>query len=1792
MREKLFWKSGVRRLLTVAVCGFLACWAQRASAATGDSKTTAASISVKTTPQSKSCTLVEDKEWGTGVYYLKVSLKNGTGYTFWSTGSSSISAYMGAWDSEFGSVNNDFSAQTASDNLNFWLTVHPDDWWEEMVSGTYYLVVEGDVGDSFTLNWVEGANEEPIPSGDVDNPKQITVSTSAAATSASLLDDAYYFRATLTADKKYKFWTSGGTETNGGFTVDVAPVSDETEMPDITDVDDGDEFDAAIVLVPSETGAYLLKVMGADSVRFTFNYQVVPARLPAAHPNVIALGAPTLEGAESDPFEAGARNSPASGFYDQVIDEQLFSVSLEKDARYVFETLGEAAPNGLVMEIYDAKGSVLFTNRQKAPDETQTLIAFQAPATATYWVGVCQDIEEPSAAVSCTLSVRKLGTVEVGARDAWDAGDDTLSGASGLAPLAGSTGGEGSSHGPHTLGLTDWADWFRIDARQGLTYELKAVVTNDMQGLVLAADIYSVSGTAQTEMQSITNLTEGGSFTAPKNGSYYLRVYVADGQGVDYAYTLTSLAYNKTTGAALGLLRVEIGGPTAADGGLWSLADGTKYPGGATVLLPAGVQTVKFSPVTGWTTPTNRVVTLAAVPEPTVVGANYNDTSDPKDDLPANATALTPTNKSQKQSHSLWTTDTADWFKVTAKTDTYYTFTLDPYKGVPWLTVFRSNQTDVVVAGTGVRFLPDVAGTYFVKVAQTDPDHPVDSAYTLNYLAQTVGAVKFEKAAYSVKEGTVTADVKVLRSAKDGRVRVRYWTQQDTAVPGTDYKPVKGYLEWKDGDSAAKTVSVPLIPNLHQTWEANKNFSVLIETVPVSEREADELVPPLVAPTVSTVTITESKTKAPGKLGFSGYGPDGDQISAFANAASPVVAVGAGNEVTLWVARTGGSDGEVAVKVATVQGTAMAGVNFEDAADTLVWEAGDLSPKPFTVVTLPTEDTFQAAKTLAVKLTVDKASGGGATLATASVSVQVRDPKIVSTVEEWQAAGGNETGGTFKPGVAGAWFFDQEESLRCAPLAAKAKAELTLTLAGPGTLTFAAELVKGGEEDNSTFTCTVGAQTFACDSGEELVRYLPKGTQTVKFTVMRGAASPVGAEVFGRFTDLAGQPFQWVPLPAATLTAPSDKAVVSSANDITFKWKAEGLDTFRIYVADSVAKLNGSSAMIAEYVAEHEFCTDCGGFGSFVEGKTYYWRVDSVIPGEDSPFPDPTLDKLTNPGTAGSFTFSATRTETEGLVVNALADYTAPSGDGCLLVQGLAYKIGPFDAPNGETFKATNLPQGMALTTVAGQTYITGIPAKTNAVTAVIQASAKDGSTVVAGTTFALPFVIAPAGLAAGTFNGVLAADTENANEALASLTLTATEAGALTAKVLVAGKAYSLTGIGFSEDVPELDNGQPGLRAVLTLKSVVAGVTYTNTLTVTSCRGAATDPEAVDTPASAELSLWIAAADGKSAREVPFTGRALRDNSKVNLVASAFKAAAGYYTVSLPIHAAVDGAPAGAGYVTLTLAATGSAKLSGVLADGTAWTASGVPGYVSDYNATGVSALLVPVYTAKAKMAAGGWIVMTADAGSGSAVASGQLDWYNADTNATRAGVEGFSLALDPTGGFYDTLFNLQTYYLNAELTVGAIQAPDGLDATYTERLCAPDTYGVSLSAVGDSLSVSKRTLVKDAGNAKLYDFENSVNPCNLTLSFTRATGLYTGTFSLWYGNAAGSLQKEQTGLKFQGVLTSVKASDSVYMESPGLGFYQIPEKIGSRTWTGDYLFEIGSQEIIQDWSEGWVSE
>ena len=1749
---------------------------------------------------SKNVTLVDEKVdgelTGWGVYYFKVSLKRGTEYTFWSSATSgdSVDAYVGnVVDGELWMA---FTGWAARDAKNVWLPITAADWEydEELKSGTYYLVLSGEVGQSVTLNHVAAAKIEPIPVGTDENPAPLSVGTSIGSTTASLYDGFYYFNMTLTLGNKYKFWTERGTQDNFGFDITILEGEGVTE-PVVIEGEWTDEYNNSKIVVPTQTGRHQAIVAGADNAQFTFKYQVIPARLPAAHANAIFLGAPTVDGVETN-FIPFARNNPFSGFFDPIIDEQLFKVTLTKDSVYVFETSGEAAPDGLVMELYDAKGTVLHVNRHKAPGDSQTGIAFKAPAAGDYWVGVCQDLEEPTEEVDCVFSARKLAAGEVGQEDDWDNGDDAYAGAAALAPLPGAAGDSavaaGAAHGPHTLGLTDWADWFRIDARKDVSYKLQTVA-EEFDDFTLAAHIYTVSGTTLKPFATLGDLAGGGTFTATANGSYYIQVFVQDGQGVDFGpYTLHSLAYK--SGASLGMLQVNIGGPTAADGASWALvSDGTsapKYPPGATILV-AGAQTVKFTPVTGWATPANQAVAVSAGPVPTVVAVNYNDTSDPKDDLPATATALTPTNKSQKRSHSLWTTDPADWFKVTVKPGTYYTFELDPFTGSPKITVYRANLTDEVGDGESVRFLAGEAATYYVKVAHDVPEAPVNSAYTLNYLAQTVGIVKLEKAAYTYKEGTALAAVKVLRSAKDGRVRVRYQTQQGTAVPGTDYKPVKGYLEWADGDMAAKTISVPLIPNLYAAWDANKTFSVLIETVPLDEVAEDELLPLLGAPTTAVVTVTELTKKAPGKLSFTASGANEEERVAFVNPKAPAVTVGAGGEVTVWIERQGGADGAVAVKVDAVNGTALSGVNFEPLSETLVWEAGEITPKPVTLFTLQTEEAFQASRKLTLKLSVDKTAGGGATLGAAAVSVEIRDPSVISTLEEWLASGGNTMGGSVKSSAVGAWFFDEQNQLRCAPLAAKAKSELTATFTGPGTLRFAAELLKGGDEDNSAFTCTIGSQTFACGDGAEVVRYLAKGSQTVKFTVTRGAVSPEGP-VYGQFADQEGLPFQWTPLRAAKQIEPLDKALLSLGVSGTFRWQADGVPLFRFYLADSSAKLNPASAIIADLATEGEYCTGCTEYDGFAAGKAYYWRVDSVVPGDDPS--DPTQDLLTNTGAVWSFTLVNEEQGaplTDGLVAGALSAVADGEG-GFRLVQGLAYLIGPFDASNGETFKAMNLPAGMALKGVGGETYIAGIPTKTNTVTATLQASVKNGNATLLGSTYAVTFSVVPAGLAAGTFAGVLTSDAENQHESLAFVnTYQAKETGGLSAKVLVAGKTYAFAGTSFSEEVPALENGQPGLVSVLSLRSVVAGVAYTNILRVTTCRGAADDVVALDTLAEAELTLWIPAADNKSAREVAFAGQLVRDNSKTAMGLDGLKQAAGYYTVSLPVYDPVDGAPSGAGYMTVTLDVKGAAKVAGVLADGTTWSASGVPGYVSAYGDSGLPVLLVPVYTAKAKLAAGGWVVITEDAESGLPVAEGVLDWYNADVKSTRAGDVGYALELNAVGGYYDKLLSLQTYYLDAVLTVGAIQAPAALDpATYAELLCTPDTYGnVVVNVVGDALSTDKRVLVKQTDNTRLNDFERSANPGNLALKFTRATGLFSGTFGVWYGNATGTLQKEQTGLKFQGVLTPFKASGSVYAETPGLGFYQIPEKIGTRTWLGSSLFTIDAERFLPDWSEGW---
>jgi subtilisin family serine protease len=74
------------------------------------------------------------------------------------------------------------------------------------------------------------------------------------------------------------------------------------------------------------------------------------------------------------------------------------------------------------------------------------------------------------------------------------------------------------------------------------------------------------------------------------------------------------------------------------------------------------------------------------------------------------------------------------------------------------------------------------------------------------------GELEFTAAAFSVAEDGGAATVTVSRSGgSDGAVGATYATGGGTAAPGTDYTAVSGTLTWADGETAAKTFTVPIV---------------------------------------------------------------------------------------------------------------------------------------------------------------------------------------------------------------------------------------------------------------------------------------------------------------------------------------------------------------------------------------------------------------------------------------------------------------------------------------------------------------------------------------------------------------------------------------------------------------------------------------------------------------------------------------------------------------------------------------------------------------------------------------------------------------------------------------------------------------------------------------------------------------------------------------------------------------------------------------------------------------------
>lgn len=818
-----------------------------------------------------------------GVYYLAVTLSRGSAYTLTYSGSSADFVDVTGYPRETTEKEDDneiyapyASFSEAGDYDGVYVQYLQADEWDsdDPSSWKFYIKVRGEVGDSVSVTLTSGIVPYATP-GTPENPTTLTFSDAGNSSTYTFVDDQYFFTASLREGRFYRVRTTGGTA--------VMPVGLEVNAEDADyDVIEDQEYasdtnNTSAIIVPSESATFTLVASGTNSI-FGLAWRSIPTRAIAAHPAV------TLD--LSNDFMASfvpGRMISSYNYADNIVDEGLCKITLAKGERWVFTTEGATAKS--TMYLYDSRGTIIAKNGTIGNGSDDMLIGYKAPASGTYYVGVCEDglgvMDEPAGG-EIVLMATRIEAAD-GEPDEWDSADDTNAGATPLAPLpAGEIldpVGDGAIHGPHRLSMTDWADTYVIAARKGITYVLTSGLLGEgYTDLTLQAEVYTLSGSSE---RKVTNVTGGIdptaedflTFTATANAAYYIRLSVAEGNGLEYPdYAVYATAFAEGD-APLGILTVNTpGAPTAT----WSLgSESVKYPGGSSVLV-AGAQTIKFSTVTGYKAAQKQVtVDVAGGSTPTVVEVKYIDTYDPKDDAVTGRSGTvshSPTAISFKNvdtdyaKRTLWEDDPEDNFAISGKDGYLFDIALRNVEGDAVVFSITNAQDGVVVENVSSvtqLALPKLAAPYasakHILTVKNAAGATSFGGYTLAGKYANVGAIKFASTKVSAKENAASVKLKVNRTAKDGYVRVRYGTVAGTAVPGKDYVAQNGILEWASGDNKAKTIEVKLIPDLVPVYEAaSKTFSVQLKPFDPEDRTASEYPAVIAGGDTCVVTLTEA----------------------------------------------------------------------------------------------------------------------------------------------------------------------------------------------------------------------------------------------------------------------------------------------------------------------------------------------------------------------------------------------------------------------------------------------------------------------------------------------------------------------------------------------------------------------------------------------------------------------------------------------------------------------------------------------------------------------------------------------------------------------------------------------------------------------------------------------------------------------------------------------------------------------------------------------------------------------
>ena len=553
----------------------------------------------------------EEKEFieESGIAYYTMKLKRGTAYTVWITGGNAadIDLDVGTHETYYEDREDEPGAGFDVDEIDGGATkvayLYADDWDLDTdgdpKTGKYQVMLTGDIGAQTTLGFTTGIRTF-TKVGTAESPKALTMGTKWKTFPGKLVDGEFHFRASLKAGRKYRVRSRGGT---------AAKPLDITADGVKEDYDPGETFDDwslvntyndALVLLPDTSGKYLFVVGGDTSQAFTFQYMMVPDRKIAAHPSIPLLE----ENGYSATFVPG-RITDTQSYYDSIIDERLCKIYLNAGERWAFET--EGATNAIQMVAYNSSGKALATNESIDGDSFDTRVVITASASGIYYVGVCDpmlDVGDTPTGSPVKLTARNLA--DSVAADAFDPVDDVYTTASQIVPYPATTNDSavaytlergdaqslGAIHGPHRFSAADNYDVFAFPCRKGYTYKLRAEFADPSEAskLMLGAKLFNIRNGKEVNISYTGSVSPAYSealaeddltFKATTNAMHYLRVWVADGKGLDFpAYNLHAIAANGTN--ALGLVKCVTEGGV----GTWAYnGDAAQYANGAVLAV-------------------------------------------------------------------------------------------------------------------------------------------------------------------------------------------------------------------------------------------------------------------------------------------------------------------------------------------------------------------------------------------------------------------------------------------------------------------------------------------------------------------------------------------------------------------------------------------------------------------------------------------------------------------------------------------------------------------------------------------------------------------------------------------------------------------------------------------------------------------------------------------------------------------------------------------------------------------------------------------------------------------------------------------------------------------------------------------------------------------------------------------------------------------------------------------------------------------------------------------------------